>query len=259
MIRLRRSMPWLVAIGSMITFALVTASTSVAVQITLLGLFAAAVAGTLFNYGGPTRQLFSSLLSRSNDLRASPQAREAIERARSLGSLDNPDIRLIDIGLIALQSGPEGMAMRRTRSVSRDDDGIRPFLTLQVGGHAAERSALIRFEVFDHHGEKLFRHEMRSYLRAGRMNVLSEHHLPLARNDSIEGSGDWDLHVYVNDELVGLYGFVLSPSVADRRRRLAGSRSAARRGAASAAHDVPISLRDLIEQSEPDSQRRRPR
>ncbi len=253
MIRLKwRSTPWLAVIGSMITVALVAANIPAALQIALISIFAAATAASIIDDGGQTRRLIRGLARRSSHFRASSEAREATDRARSLGAIANPDIQLVDIGLIALQSSHEGMSMRRARSVSRDDDGVRPFITLHVSGYEAERSASIRFEVINQHGEEQFVHEMRTYLRAGEMNILSDHHLPLASNNRIQGSGDWDLHVYINDELAGLHSFMLAPSVADQRQRLSGRSAMPSRREAQSAPPLPVSLRDLIESSDQD-------
>ena len=127
---------------------------------------------------------------------------------------------MLDVGLIAVQSSYEGMAMRRTRSISKDDDGARPFVALNVEASEAERHAMVRFEIFNQYGEQKFVHEMRAFLREGEMNIMTDHHMPLAGNQDVQGAGDWDLRVYVDGNLVGMHNFMLAPSMTDRQRRL---------------------------------------
>jgi hypothetical protein len=112
--------------------------------------------------------------------------------------------------------------MRRTRNVSKDDDGVRPFITLHVLPEEAERQALIRYEIYNHLGEEQYVHEMKTYLREGELSLLADHHLPLAGNRGVDGNGDWDLRVYVDNNLIGMHNLMLSPSVNERRRRLSG-------------------------------------
>jgi hypothetical protein len=156
--------------------------------------------------------------------RMSPQAKEATERARSQGAYTTDDLLMLDIGLIAGQSSYEGMAFRRTRSVSKDDDGVRPFVTLNVDGIEANRHANVRFEIYDQNGDEIFVHEMRTYLREGEMSLMADHHLPLAGNSEIQGTGDWDLRVFIDDNIVAMHNFMLTPSMNERQRRLAQER-----------------------------------
>ena len=63
---------------------------------------------------------------------------------------------------------------------------------------------------------------MKTYLRDGELELLADHQLPLAGNAGIDGSGDWDLRVYVDNNLIGMHDLMLAPSVNERRRRLSG-------------------------------------
>ena len=224
MIRLkRRNTGWLIAMGLLIGFALLAAPVSAAVQISLLGAFAVAVIASLIELG-PDRETLLDVLHRAPvRRRITPQAREAGERAASrAGYFNRSGIVLLDIGLIAMQTGVDGLAMRRTRNISKDDDGVRPFITLYVDNEEADRQALVRYEIYNHLGEEQFVHEMKTYLREGELELLAEHQLPLAGNNSIDGSGDWDLRVYVDNNLIGMHDLMLAPSVNERRRRLSG-------------------------------------
>ena len=224
MIRLkRRNTGWLIAMGLLIGFALLAAPVSAAVQISLLGAFAVAVIASLIELG-PDRETLLDVLHRAPvRRRITPQAREAAERAASrAGFFNRSGVVLLDIGLIAMQTGVDGLAMRRTRNISKDDDGVRPFITLYVDNEEADRQALVRYEIYNHLGEEQFVHEMKTYLREGELELLAEHQLPLAGNNSIDGSGDWDLRVYVDNNLIGMHDLMLAPSVNERRRRLSG-------------------------------------
>ena len=224
MIRLkRRNTAWLIAMGLLIGFALLAAPVSVAVQISLLGAFAVAVIASMIELG-PERETLLEVLHRAPvRRRITPQAREAAERAASrAGFFNRGGLVLLDIGLIAMQTGVDGLAMRRTRNISKDDDGVRPFITLFVDHEEADRQAVIRYEIYNQLGEEQYVHEMKTYLREGELKLLADHHLPLAGNTSIDGNGDWDLRVFVDNNLIGMHNLMLSPSVNERRRRLSG-------------------------------------
>lgn len=224
MIRLkRRNTAWLLAMTLLIGFALLAAPVSAAVQLSLIGVLAVALIASMIELGPERASLLDALHRAPLQRRITPQAREASERAASrAGYFNRNGIVMLDIGLIALQTGVEGLAMRRTRNVSKDDDGVRPFITLHVLPEEAERQALIRYEIYNHLGEEQYVHEMKTYLREGELSLLADHHLPLAGNRGVDGNGDWDLRVYVDNNLIGMHNLMLSPSVNERRRRLSG-------------------------------------
>ena len=224
MIRLkRRNTVWLITMALLIGFALLAAPVSAAVQLSLIGALAVAVIASMIELG-PERENLLDVLNRAPlRRRITPQAREATERAAArAGYFNRSGLVMLDIGLIAMQTGVEGLAMRRTRNISKDDDGARPFITLHVSPEEAERQALVRYEIYNHLGEEQYVHEMKTYLREGEMSLLADHHLPLAGNRSVDGNGDWDLRVYVDNSLIGMHNLMLSPSVNERRRRLSG-------------------------------------
>lgn len=269
MIRLkRRNTAWLIAMGLLIGFALLAAPVSAAVQISLLGVFAVAVIASLIELG-PDRETLLDVLHRAPvRRRITPQAREAAERAASrAGYFNRSGIVLLDIGLIAMQTGVDGLAMRRTRNISKDDDGVRPFITLFVDNEESDRQALVRYEIYNHLGEEQFVHEMKTYLREGELELLAEHQLPLAGNNSIDGSGDWDLRVYVDNNLIGMHDLMLAPSVNERRRRLSGE-AEYKEALSSRSHNLQdaviveeaeepetMQLKDLLEQPSSSSRR----
>ena len=224
MIRLkRRNTAWLIVMAMIIGLALLAAPVPAAVQLSLIGALAVAVIASMIELG-PERETLLQVLHRAPvRRRITPQAREASERAAArAGYFNRSGIVMLDIGLIAMQTGAEGMAMRRTRNISKDDDGARPFITLFVLPEEAERQALIRYEIYNHLGEEQYVHEMKTYLREGELSLLADHHLPLAGNRGVDGNGDWDLRVYVDNSLIGMHNLMLAPSVTERRRRLSG-------------------------------------
>lgn len=223
MIRLRRrNTAWLIILGALTFLGMVAAGSVIAVQFLLLSLFALAAIASMVELGRERETIIDALRRAPMRQRISPDAKEAIDRARSRGGYSDNSLLMMDVGLITMQSSHEGMAMRRTRSVSKDDDGARPFITLHVEPSEAERNAVIRFEIFNQYGDEQFVHEMKVFLREGEMNIMPEHHLPLAGNRDITGAGDWDLRVSIDGNLVGLHNFMLAPSMNERQRRLAG-------------------------------------
>ncbi|MCY3574405.1 MAG: hypothetical protein OXG92_10580 [Chloroflexi bacterium] len=272
MIRLkRRNTAWLIVMAMIIGLALLAAPVSAAVQLSLIGALAVAVIASMIELG-PERETLLQVLNRAPvRRRITPQAREATERAAArAGYFNRSGIVMLDIGLIAMQSGAEGMAMRRTRNISKDDDGARPFITLFVHPEEAERQAVIRYEIYNHLGEEQYVHEMKTYLREGELSLLADHHLPLAGNRGVDGNGDWDLRVYVDNSLIGMHNLMLAPSVNERRRRLSDEREvideqpSRRRNLADAViveepqQPQTAQLKDLLKQpSQPSPSRRR--
>lgn len=218
----RRNTAWLIALGALVAFVLAAASIPTGVQAILMGLFMAVVVASLIRIDTRRNNLVQSIRRAPMRSRVSPQAKEAVERVRGRGGYMPAGLALLDFGLIALQSGQDGITMRRTRSVSKDDNGVRPFITIHVDPDEAERFAMLRFEIVDQSGHQIYVHEMKSYLRDGEMNIMADHHLPLASNATIQGSGDWDLRLFIDGSLVAMHNFMLTPSIRERQRRLSG-------------------------------------
>jgi hypothetical protein len=80
------------------------------------------------------------------------------------------------------------------------------------------------------------------------MNILADHHLPLADNAALTATGgEWDLRVSIDGMLAGALAFNHPPSLRARERQLA---QAARRVGLTddqpAASDAPVRLEDLL-------------
>lgn len=241
-----RNTAWLAVLGVLVAVVAIAGVTSAQVIIALLALYAAAVAASVIEVD--SRRLRESVpASPLTRIKMSPQAREAVERARRRTSFAPAGLTLLDVGLISLHSSSEGMLMRRSRTVSLDDNGVRPYMTLHITPESADRQALIRYEILDTNGEVQFVHEMKTYLRDGEMNILADHHLPLAGNERLSSAGEWDLRVFADGGLLGALSFTMSPSLEERRRQFArGQDSAADRLREVEIDDEPVSLEDLL-------------
>ncbi|GEM_PF-412987 len=260
----RRNLIWLGILGIMVGAAALSLSPLISPSIVLLilALYGAAVAGSLLEFQ-PAALIDRSRASLTS-MRMSPEAREAAERARRRGSALDSGLTLLDVGLITSQNERDGMTMRRTRDVSLDEDGVRPFIQLHVQPRNADRQVRVRFEMIDQNGQQQYVHEMRTLLRDGEMNLLADHHLPLASNPRAIAAGDWDLRVFVDGALIGAHTFALVPSIADRFGRLQRVQSAASTAPATpaaarpqnpltddeeriiASDDSPLSLEELL-------------
>jgi hypothetical protein len=237
---------WLAVLAALIAVAVVTSTAPPAVIAALLGLFLTALAASWIEF--QPRQL-RSVMSPSplTRMRMSPAAREATERARRRSSYIPPGLTLVDVGLITLHAGEDGKVLRRSRSISLDDNGVRPYITLNVAPEEADRNALVRYEIIDHNGQTQYVHEMKVYLRDGEMNILPDQQLPLSGNERLSGAGDWDLRVFVDGALVGLLNFTTTGSLREREKLL--NRLTADDDARLVSEDeesAPVSLEDLM-------------
>jgi hypothetical protein len=237
----RRNLAWLSVIGALIALVFVSGAATAELMVVLLGLYGVALAASLLEVQ-PARLRESVASSPLTRMRMSTEAREATDRARRRGNLFPSDLTLIDIGLISSQSTDEGMVMRKSRTVSGDDDGVRPFITLHVKPSEADRNAIIRFEIIDHNGQQQYVHEMKTYLRDGEMNILADHHLPLFENEQVgSANGEWDLRVSVDSALAGVLSFSVTPSLQQRNHQMRRSRLQDR-----PQEDAPLTLEELL-------------
>ena len=221
----RQNFWWLGGLGMLTLLAVVSPNINPLGAVLLVGALTLGTVGTFFDVTDSQKavQSIQERISRSRSGQ-SAEALEAEARAKNRAQYRPTLIRMTDIGIIATQTGEEGISMRRARLVSKDDDALRPFITLQIPASMADRQATIRFEMSDQTGNDKFVHEMRVFLRDGSMNILSENHLPMFDNPNISGTGDWDLRIYVDGVLMGIHDFNLTLSQAERRQRLAGNR-----------------------------------
>lgn len=241
----RRNTLWLAILGTLVAIVVLSGAATPTVTAALIGLFTVALVASIVEIR-PQRLRDTVPASPLTRMKMSPQAREAAERARRRTAYTPSGLSLLDVGLISLQSSPEGMVMRRSRSISLDDNGVRPYITLNVAAAEADRNAVIRFEILDQNGQVQYVHEMKTYLRDGEMNILADHQLPLTGNEKLAGAGDWDLRVYSDGSLLGMLSFSTTPSLADRQRLFERSSDAAALRLEDEMDDSPVSLNDLM-------------
>ncbi|MBC8100533.1 MAG: hypothetical protein H7Y11_13910 [Armatimonadetes bacterium] len=245
---LRRNGAWFGILGAFTALAFIAGSPAALV---LAGLLGFALVATLLQVRTPRPVQLAGVVQQVTGAgaRVSSQAKEATTRASSRGYAPNPRLMLMDLGLIASAQTDDGMVMRRTRSISKDDDGVRPFVVLHIAPSEADRNVKLRFEMIDQNGREAYIHEMSVYLRDGELNILADHHLPLLSNRQVEGSGEWDLRVYLDGSLMAIHSFGLTPSDDERANRLGGATPARRYVMPDSQRDVadaPVSLEDLL-------------
>lgn len=245
----RRHTAWLILLGALVGTAMISPAymaQSAMGGLSLVLLFMVALAASFLEF--QPRKLMEAAASPLVNRKISAQAREAAERARRRTTLSAPGITLLDVGLISHRASSEGMDMRRTRSISLDEDGVRPYITLDVQPSEADRHAVVRFEIIDHNGQPQYVHEMKTYLRDGEMNLLADHQLPLYGNERLVGAGEWDLRVSVDGALLGLLGFTATPSLRERARQFSprADTAAVERLRDDSEADSPVSLQDLL-------------
>lgn len=253
----RRHTAWLAVLAVLVGMAVIAPTVTPSVIAALIGLFMVALVATTIEFQ-PKKLIENVSSSPLTMMRMSAQAREAVDRARRRTAYAPPGLSLLDVGLITLQSSTDGMVMRRSRTVSLDESGVRPYITLQIDPDAADRNAVVRFEILDQNGTVQYIHEMKTYLRDGEMNILADHQLPLLGNERLTGAGDWDLRVSVDGILLALLNFTTTPSISNRNRQfIRASEDAAYRLADEAAEDSPVSLQDLLRATSKDRNERR--
>ncbi|HVU09704.1 MAG TPA: hypothetical protein VHD90_00445 [Phototrophicaceae bacterium] len=241
----RRNFAWLTVLGAMVAIAVLSGIGGAAVSATLLAIYLGTVGATVLDFHPD--QIVDRSRSSMAMMRMSNEAREAVDRAKRRGGLSDSGLTLLDIGLITAQSNSQGTTMRRTRNVSLDDDGVRPFITLHVQPDDADRTVRIRFEIADSTGSVHYVHEMQPYLHEGEMNILADHQLPLADHSADFQSGDWDLRVLVDGNLIGDHTFSLAPSYDNRAQRFPElDRQIRLQDQQNQQEEAPLSLEDLL-------------
>lgn len=256
----RRNTAWLATLTAIIMVAVAAGGlANPPAALTLIALLGIALVASFVEFQ-PNRLREAIPASPLSVMRMSTQAREATERARRRSPYGPTGLTLLDIGLIALVTSPDGsMIMRRGRQVSLDDKGVRPYITLNVDPQSADRNATVRFEILDHTGQTQYVHEMKTFLRDGEMNILADTQLPLLDNDRLPGAGDWDLRVSVDGQTMGLLSFTTTPSIIARTRQYAPSvvDNAPVRLQDEADDSTPMTLEDLMRSADKQQRQRR--
>lgn len=261
----QRNLIWLGMLGTLTGLAVFSQGLDAPTSLVMLGALGVAGAVSLFDL---KPQALIRTMQEKTVLggKISADAREANDRAKARGRVPLTDIQLLDIGLIALRENYDGLVMQRTRNLSLDDKSVRPYLSLQVPALEADRRAMVRFEIDDANGKKVYIHEQEMYMRDGKMDILAEMQMPLFDSDMNLAHGDGDLRVYLENDLLGVLGFSLTPSTRDRwagrrppqiaRERLADnepedkSNEELTHDARLEKDDEPMTLEELLRQQE---------
>ncbi len=180
--------------------------------------------------------------------RATPAARKASQRAHLKGGME-ADALLTDVGLILNQHDADGQLRRHlAQVVSLDEGALQPYVTLNVLPEHSNRVALIQFDLHDQTGKQRFSRQCEQWLRDGDNLVVCDRQLSLeGRGEEAARSGVWDLRITVDGVLVGMHGFSVTPSTAERRRRLSNDGEAGIENQAQS-EAAPVSLEDLLRQ-----------
>jgi hypothetical protein len=238
MIRLRRrDRLWFFIISLLAAIAILAPELALGARIGIIGLYAIIAGMVLFDYDAV--KVIRQQMPKTEKPQGSAQAREALNRAASGGGGDWVGLALEDIGLIASVRTEEGLTFQRTRSISNNFDGARPYIQVQVGASMAERRARLRYELIDPTGEARFVHEENAYLRLGENTLHPDQHMPLGDMSAAQ-MGQWDIKVYVDGRLMGILGFTAAPTDDERLGRLSNRR------------DRPASFEDLLRQGRGD-------
>jgi hypothetical protein len=176
-------------------------------------------------------------------------AREAVARARNHPKYDSL-VQLLDTGLIVDEQRPDGLALRRGRFITLDDDGVRPFAILHVPEVLGQRMARFRFELRDESGHPQYVYETEKWLDAGENVVLPDYRLPIRNHKTGIIPGGWSSHVMLDDRMLGIHSFSISPSVAERLRQVSSDGELRERVWRTPEEDdsLPLSLEELLRQ-----------
>lgn len=215
----RKNIPWLAVLGGLVGITILSGAATPLVAGVLGGLYVLALGASLIEVN-PAQVISSVQRASVNRMRMSAEAQEAANRAERRGATPHTDLTLLDIGVITAAGNREGMVMRRSRSLTKDDDGARPFVTLLVQPPMADQTVVVRFEIIDPNGDQVYVHEMSAYLRDGELNILADHQLPLDGNDELDAFGEYDVRVYLDARLLGMLSFSVGPSFEERQERL---------------------------------------
>ncbi|MBN1565690.1 MAG: hypothetical protein JXA10_17735 [Anaerolineae bacterium] len=177
-------------------------------------------------------------------------AREAIARARSDPNYDSL-VRLLDVGLIVDEQRPDGMALRRGRFISLDDDAIRPFGIIHVPDVLGGRLSHIRFELLDSAGTLCYVYEDEKWLEAGENPLLPDYRFPIRKKAGELEAGGWSARLIVDGGVIGVHHFNLSPALRDRRRNIGSDGEILRERVWRSGQEdesLPLSLEELLRQ-----------
>jgi hypothetical protein len=245
----RGTLVWLFVVGMALVLVMLAEDVPTEVSAALLAAYLGLV--VMVTRNAPLGAVLGNLRARvEREQEPTEVAREAAARARSYPNYDAL-IQLLDVGLIVDEQRPDGMALRRGRFISLDDDAIRPFATIRVPDGLAGHLGHVRFELRDGTGQVRFVYEDEKWLEAGENALLPDYRFPIRKKASELETGGWTALVLVDGGLLGAHHFNLSPSLAARRRAMGTDGEILReRVWRTDANDesLPLSLEELLRQ-----------
>lgn len=244
----RGTVVWLMVVGLALGLALASGRFPTLIAAALLALYL----GMLFVVASRSDLATLRRMLRRQPAAPAPSdvALEAAARARSLPNYESLYC-LLDIGLIVDEQRPDGMALRRGRFISLDDDGMRPFAIVDVPPTLGGGLALVRFELFDGSGRKQYAYEAERWLQPGENVLVPDYRLPIRKRASELEAGGWSAHVSIDGGVLGVHHFNLSESLAAWRRRAGSDGELLRDRIWRGAEDdesLPLSLEELLRQ-----------
>lgn len=244
----RGTLVWLFIVGAALAVTLAAGAVSTGIGAALLVVYMLLALAVV--RGVPVGAVMDALQDRgAPDVTPSEVAREAAARARSMPDFDAL-IRLLDVGLIVDEQRPDGLSLRRGRFVSLDDDGVRPFMIINVPEGLGERLARVRFEIRDDAGNVHYAYEEEEYLAAGENALLPDYRLPIRKRAQEISPGGWTLRVMVDNGMLGIHNFNMSPSLSARRQMMSPDGEMHERVWRTHDEDesLPLSLEELLRQ-----------
>jgi hypothetical protein len=245
----RGTVVWLLIVGLALLLVLAAGGVSTGAGVVLIAAYLALM--LLVVRGVPLASLVEPLAALRDARRPQPSevAREAATRARRHTNYDAL-ISLLDVGLIVDEQRPDGLALRRGRFITLEDEGIRPFAIVDVPEVLNEQVALVRFEIYDEAGELQYVYETEKWLQTGQLPLLPNYRFPVRKNAGELAPGAWTVHVLIDGGLLGVHNFSLSPSLRARRRQLAPDGELRERVWRTPEEDqsLPLSLEELLRQ-----------
>ncbi len=126
----------------------------------------------------------------------------ALDAVRRAGlNPDNVQVLPVDIGLLTFR-GDESPVIHRTQPVLDDVDYVQPYVQLRVPVTA---TGIIKFEIFDDSGQKVYGHEDHYDLKRGRNLITPTTRLPV--HDERAMDGRWQVQISGDGVRLATYQF----------------------------------------------------
>lgn len=183
---------------------------------------------------------------KSAPLRISRAAQLASENAPPRSNLTPLPYALQDIGIIIDERRPDGIALRRARYISQEDESIRPYIVVHLPPEYPSHPVVIRFQIEDAAGEPQFIYDMPYKLRAGENLIVPDYRLPLKGSSKLMTAGTWDVEIRIDEQVMAVHAFSLMAPLAERLRQSGDDGEVNRRLMLDEEEEMPLSLEQLL-------------